>query len=290
MDWFVKKFRKSQFLPVKALATGVFPLQFFDSFYSQKELGAGELKGPMFSLSFDIDHKIDNEALPKLLDIISSYNMKCDFAAIGKWVEQYPHIYSSILDQDHGLLNHTYTHPDNSELSPNIYFKDLPPEKKKEEIIKCHEAVKKATGHEMKGYRTPHFGNQYTQDIYPILEELGYSYSSSVIAARAEKFIPYKVGKITEFPITICPKHPLSSFDSFHVVRAKKHTSEEFLSIFSFLMEKAGRESLFINLYFDPQDVVGLKEFEGMLEIASCSKVKAATLGQFQKSLKDTLK
>ncbi|MCX6768738.1 MAG: polysaccharide deacetylase family protein [Candidatus Micrarchaeota archaeon] len=272
MEWFVKNFRKSQSLPVKALATGVFPMQFFNSFYSLKELGAGEMKESVFSLSFDVDHKIDNEVLPKLLDVLSSYKMKCDFAAIGKWVEQYPRVYSSILDNGHDLINHTYTHPDNSELSPNVYFKDLPPNKKKEEILKCHEAVKNATGYEMKGYRTPHFGNQYTQDIYPILEELGHSFSSSVIAARAEKFVPYKVGKITEFPITICPKHPLSSFDSFHVIRAKKHTPQEFLSLFKFLLEKAKKERLFINLYFDPQDVASLQEFEKMLEAVSSEK------------------
>lgn len=272
MEWFVKSFRKSQSLPVKALATCVFPLQFFNSFYSLEELGAGKMEKPVFSLSFDVDHKIDNEVLPKLLDVLSSYKMKCDFAVIGKWVEHYPRVYSSIIDNGHDLLNHTYTHPDNSELSPNIYFKDFTHEKKKEEILKCHEVVEKTTGYEMHGYRTPHFGNQYTQDIYPILEELGYSFSSSVIAARAEKFIPYKVGKITEFPITTCPKHPLSSFDSFHAVRAKKHTPGEFLSLFRFILEKAKKERLFINLYFDPQDVASLPEFEKMLEAASSER------------------
>jgi len=290
MRWFVKNFRKSKALPVKALATVAFPMQFFNTFYSMAELGAGKMKEATFCLSFDVDHKIDNEVLPKLLDTLSSYKIKCDFAAIGRWVEQYPHIYSKILDGGHSLLNHTYTHPDNSELSPNVYFKDLPTEKKKEEILKCHEAVKKATGHEMRGYRTPHFGNQYTQDIYPILEELGYSFSSSVLASQADFFTPYKVGKITEFPITTCPRHPLSSFDSFHVIRAKKHTPQEFLSLFSFIIGKAERENLFINLYFDPQDVAGLREFEKMLETVSGSKAKITNLGHFQDSLKDTLK
>lgn len=273
--------RKSSNILVRAPVHLALPGPFFNYFYSQVRFGAKSLDSPVFSLSFDCDFEKDNQAIPKLLDVLESYGLKCDFAAIGKWVEKYPAVYRQILDQSHDIINHTYTHPDNYELSPNLYFKDLSTEEKKLEIAKCHQAVLEKLEYEMKGYRTPHFGYQWTSDVYGILEEMGYAFSSSIIASKAEKFVPYQVGRIWEFPISICPKHPMSSFDSFHVVRAKKHTPEEFLNLFELLIQKAKRENLFINLYFDPQDVATLPQFEKMLELV-CSEntIKKKTLAE----------
>jgi len=280
MEWIVRNCRKSDSLAVRGPATLLFPDAFFETFYSMPEFGAGSMKRPLFSLSFDCDFRADNEALPQLIEVLSSYEVKCDFAAIGKWVEEYPRAYSKVLDSGHDLINHTYTHPNNEELSPGRYFKDLSTQEKREEIVKCHEAVRKELGYEMKGYRTPHFGVQWTHDVYGILEGIGYKFSSSVIASKAEKFVPYWVGQIIEFPVSICPKHPFSTFDSYHVVRAGKHTAEEFLGIFRLMMEKCKKESLFVNLYFDPQDVASLREFGHMLEALHESKVEMLRLGQ----------
>ena len=281
MEALFDSIRKSSSILVRAPVHLAFAKPFFEHFYSQERFGAKSLNSPVFSLSFDCDFKKDNEAIPNLLEVLASYGLSCDFAAIGRWVEKYSSTYRKILDQGHEIINHTYTHPDNYELSPNKYFTELSTEEKKKEISKCHKVVLDKLEYEMKGYRTPHFGYQWTNDVYSILEELGYLFSSSIIASKAEKFVPYQIGKIWEFPISICPQHPMSSLDSFHVVRAKKHTPEEFLSLFEFMINKAKRENLFINLYFDPQDVATLPEFEKMLEdVCSENTIKKKTLSE----------
>lgn|GEM_PF-4277616 len=71
----------------------------------------------------------------------------------------------------------------------------------------------------------------------------------------AEKPYLYKTKEgITEFPITICPKHPFIAFDSYHSFRKGWHSEKEFYELFVFLLEYSKNKKLHLNLYFDPSD------------------------------------
>lgn len=210
----------------------------------------------ILSISFDVDLREDNKKLPEILDFTSSYpEMKLDFAVVGRWVEEYPKLYKQIVEQGHGLLNHTYSHPNHEELNLKEW-KQLGKTEQLKEIKKCHAAVKKITDYEMKGFRLPHFGSQFNKNIYPLLAEAGYSFSSSTLAIDAEKPFPYKTENgIVEFPIAICPKHPFIAFDTYHSFRRGWHNENDFNSLFSHLTDLFKKKDLHLNLYFDPFDI-----------------------------------
>ncbi len=65
---------------------------------------------PVMALTFDDGpHPIYT---PAILDVLEAYQAKSTFFAIGRHLEQYPHIAQSLVDQGHELANHTFSHPD----------------------------------------------------------------------------------------------------------------------------------------------------------------------------------
>ena len=229
-------------------------------------------KRAYLSLSFDCDYTKDVLSLPLLLDILSLYSFKASFACIGRFIEKYPKEHIKIIKEGHEIINHTYTHPNNEELNPNQKFNELTADQKKTEIEKCHKLCKDILKYEPIGFRVPHFGNIHTEDIYgihDILKELGYKYSSSTSAVKTPNFgLPFIKKEIMEFPLSNCPKHPFAVFDSWHSLERgnKKHTKNgEFYKLFKELIDIGIKTNSYINLYFDPMDVINLKEFKLML-------------------------
>lgn len=272
---------------VKGIATLLCPRLIFNSFYGESS-GKGAFA---FSLSFDCDFRKDIEAIPKLLDMLSSYDASVSFACVGRWIEKFKKPHITIVEEGHEIINHTYSHPDNEELNPRRFI-DMGREEKKEEIKKCHEVCKRVLGVSPTGFRTPHFGNQHTDDVYGILKELGYSYSSSTIAIRTQNNgFPFIVDGIVEVPLSTCPRHPFGVFDSYNAIRSPraKHKKEgELLGLFKELVETGMRNNALINIYMDPQDVVKIKDFEGMLEFLGEKKIKVKMVGEVAGGLEST--
>ena len=247
-----------------------FPTLCLKTFYSNNIKTDWNGKKACFTLSFDSDFTEDIEAIPSLLDTLSSYSFKTSFACIGKFIEKYPKEHFRIIEEGHEIINHTYTHPDNEEWNPNQKFNELTIEEQKEEIEKCDGVCRTILNYSPIGFRIPHFGRLYTENVYPILKELGYKYSSSTVAVKTPKFgLPFVKGGIIEFPLSPCPKHPFGVFDTWHSLErgGGLHKKEgEFYKLFTELIEIGIKTNSYINVYFDPQDVVKLKEFKVMLD------------------------
>jgi hypothetical protein len=227
-------------------------------------------------LSYDIDETSDIAQLPRLLALLKKYKINANFAAIGKLVEKYPDLFKKIIKQGHELINHTYSHPNSEEFNPQNHFHKISASERLEEIEKCHQTVKKVLNYQMKGFRIPHFGNQYVKDIYPMLEKLNYRYSSSLMAIRSENAgFPFKIGKVWEFPIISCPKHPFCIFDTSHAFRSRfsRHSAGDFLKTFAEFLDDAIQNNMFINIYHDPQDINKL-DYEELLKLVSQRKGK----------------
>ena len=103
---------------------------------------------------------------------------------------------------------------------------------------------------------------------------LNYRYSSSTVALKSESMgYPYRVfEKIIEFPLSPCPSHPLTCFDSYHFFRTthpaykfKHRHSGEFLKCFKKLLKSAGQTGAYLNVYFDPLDIVENNGFISIL-------------------------
>jgi peptidoglycan/xylan/chitin deacetylase (PgdA/CDA1 family) len=245
------------------------PQGFFNHFLlRQREETPYSLAKGIYTLSFDCDYERDIKELPALLNILKKFSIQASIACIGKWIEGYPDIHRRIRNEGHEILNHTYSHPNNDELNPFQRMKDLPYNEQKMEIIKCHEVCMNLLGYEPVGFRTPHFGSLHSDAIYTILEELGYSYSSSTAAICVSGFgAPFMVEGILEIPVGSSIDYPFVVFDSWNMLQGPKarcKTSGEFLDCFYRTIEEVIASKTYITHYFDPSDITSEKKLEEM--------------------------
>lgn len=253
-----------------------FPIRFFKWYHALGSASSRPWQGHRggFTLSFDCDYSTDTAAIPELLAILSGYSFKTAFACIGVLMEKAPDVYRQIVFEGHEIVNHTYAHPDNREFNPDRKFNQLTVEEQEEEIRRCHAVCRDLLGCEPIGFRIPHFGRLFDPRVYGELERLGYRYSSSILSARAPGYgVPYTADHgIIEFPISVCPAHPLNCcFDTSHLFRNPgsqwSHSQDEFVSLFALMIDVAVRYGTYINLYFDPADIVVIDRFREALDL-----------------------
>lgn len=110
-------------------------------------------------------------ALPRLLRLLDKHKIKATFFVIGRDLninEHYKAI-KNIQKKGHEIANHTQSHLHNFE---RLSFK-----KQKDEIINCHQLVKKKLGLSMVGFRAP--GYNLNKGTFKVLSRLNYLYDSS---------------------------------------------------------------------------------------------------------------
>ncbi len=241
------------------------------------------------TLSFDCDLPPDIEAIPTLLELVSRYRFKTSFACIGKWIEKDPSLHRQIINQGHEIVNHTYSHPNNEVFNPNKQFNKISKQEREEEIIRCHEVISKLLNYAPVGFRVPHFGNLFIDDIYPVISKLGYKYSSSTLALKTKsRGRPYKAfEEIVEFPVSPCPRHPFAALDSYHFFRSGhpiyKYSHRDkgsFIKCFQELMALVRKHCLHLNVYFDPMDIVENKQFLLILDLLAESGIEVLNYAQ----------
>ena len=231
-------------------------------------------------LSFDCDFPVDVDALPTLCSLLNSRGIQGSFAVVGQWVESDPKSHHAIVDGGHELLNHSHTHPNlrnesydfaNSEKFTDKVFSDLTRNEQLQELKLCHTAVVENLGIEMQGCRLPHFGNLDPLDAYGLMLELGYSFSSSILASLSPTLgAPYTPHEnIIEFPVAGCPEHPFTVFDTWHclVKEGGRHARPgEFLQLGLNALALCKKHHSLLNLYFDPKDVAFHEDFPRLLD------------------------
>ena len=83
------------------------------------EYGAHDPK----KVAITFDDGPDPQWTPKILDVLKQKNAKATFFVIGMEAEKYPNLTKRIYDEGHEIGNHTFTHPDISNISkPYIEF------------------------------------------------------------------------------------------------------------------------------------------------------------------------
>jgi peptidoglycan-N-acetylglucosamine deacetylase len=242
------------------------------------------------TLSFDCDFPEDARAIPKIVEMLRPYQYRVSFAVVGHWIEKYPAEHAEILAGGHELVNHTYSHPDNEFLNPGRRFKDISREEKRQEILQCHEVCARLLGVTPKGLRIPHFKNLFTEDIYELLVDLGYAYSTSTwITNTISRGLPYRPHKgIVEFPLATCPKHPFTVFDTWHSMKAtrishriKHRGADSYSCLFRCLLTWAKETGSYLNLYLDPADVEEIHEFGELLSLLADPTIETVTYDEY---------
>jgi peptidoglycan-N-acetylglucosamine deacetylase len=257
-----------------------FPQRFLQAIYDRNKSKkiSWMKKSSCLTISFDIDYPEDVDAIPYALDLFKNLSFKTSFACVGYYIEQKPDIHKMILYQGHEILNHTYSHPDNELLNPGRRFTEISDDEKFEEISKCHEVCEKSLGYTPMGFRIPHFKKLFTPKIYDYLQKLDYCYSSSTwITGTKSNGMPYiEKNGIIEIPLSTCPKHPFTVFDTWHSLRAnrlshkiKHRTPDEYINLFQQLIRIGIETNSYINIYIDPADLPRIGKIEKVLKSLS---------------------
>ena len=262
--------------PLMAATTVLKPRSLFRSFMElTRDDPLPWLRGDgAVTLSFDCDYSKDVEAFPYVLELLRRHDVRASFAVVGLWVERYPDLHKALLDDGHEIVNHTYSHPDNEEINPGRKFRLISREEKKEEVERAHEVISKIMGVEPIGCRIPHFKDLFTPEIFGILSELGYRFDSSTLMTGCESGgRPYMGPEdIWEFPLTTCPKHPLTVLDTWHSLhvdhpfyKLSHNTPDEFCDLLWESVEAALDNGNYVNIYLDPWDLPHIDKFDELL-------------------------
>lgn len=123
----------------------------------------GDTNENVIYLTFDAGY--ENGNTPKILDTLKKHNVKAAFFVVGNYISSSPELIKRMADEGHIVANHTYHHPDMSEIST--------PESFKEELTSLENLYNETTGLQMpKLYRPPQ--GKYSEDNLKIAKELGY--------------------------------------------------------------------------------------------------------------------
>ena len=99
-------------------ANGLVTDEIFRELPSPYRIDAYGAPGKRVVLSFDDGP--DPEWTPKILDILKQYNVKATFFTIGLEAEKYPGLLKRIYREGHEIGNHTFTHPDISNINEHL--------------------------------------------------------------------------------------------------------------------------------------------------------------------------
>jgi peptidoglycan-N-acetylglucosamine deacetylase len=84
---------------------------------------------------------------PKLLELLDRHEVKATFFVIGRFVRECGSLTKEIAARGHLLANHTETHP-------NLFW--LSPGTMREELRRCQDALRAATGNDARFFRPPY--------------------------------------------------------------------------------------------------------------------------------------
>ena len=118
----------------------------FNVFSSTKEIPIYSVDTPKNIVSMTFDCAWGGEDIPKLLDILNSYNVKATFFMVGDWMAKYPEDVKLINKNGHDVANHSHTHLDMTGLNED---------KIKLEILNANKKIEELTGNKNILFRAP---------------------------------------------------------------------------------------------------------------------------------------
>ena len=121
---------------------------------------AGEKK---IYLTFDCGYENGNTS--QILDALKKHDAPAAFFVVGHFLESAPEMVKRMVEEGHTVGNHTYHHPDMSQISDPASFQ--------EEITSLEKKYQEITGLEMQKFYRPPQG-KYSESNLKMAQELGY--------------------------------------------------------------------------------------------------------------------
>ena len=132
-------------------------LKQYDTYY----IGSKEEK--VIYLTFDCGY--ENGNTEKILEALKKHDVKATFFVVGHFLETSPDLVRKMVEEGHTVGNHTYHHPDMSEIADVSSF-----QKEVEDVKLLYEEI---TDKEMVKYYRPPQG-KYSESNLKMAKELGY--------------------------------------------------------------------------------------------------------------------
>ena len=129
----------------------------YDAFYAE------QTEAKHIYLTFDVGYENGNTA--SILDTLKKHNVSATFFVVGTYIESDPELVKRMAEEGHIVGNHTWHHPDMSQIAALDTFK--------KELVDVEDAYREVTGEEMtKFYRPPQ--GKYSESNLQMAQELGY--------------------------------------------------------------------------------------------------------------------
>ena len=132
-------------------------LQQYDAYYAQ------DTDEKNIYLTFDCGYENGNTEI--ILDALKKHNAPATFFVVGNFLSTSPEIVKRMISDGHIVGNHSYHHPDMSQISSIDSFS--------KELQELSDLYKEATGQEMKKYYRPPQG-KYSETNLKMAKDLGY--------------------------------------------------------------------------------------------------------------------
>ena len=129
----------------------------YDAFYAE------QTEEKHIYLTFDVGYENGNTA--SILDTLKKHNVSATFFVVGTYIESDPELVKRMAEEGHSVGNHTWHHPDMSQIAAMDAFK--------KELEDVENAYLEVTGEEMtKFYRPPQ--GKYSEANLKMAQELEY--------------------------------------------------------------------------------------------------------------------
>ena len=144
------------------------------------------------------------------LEWLRKHKFTCTFFVVSDVAEAYPSLIQEIASEGHEVACHGYRHVPLDQQTPEAFKRDT---------ARAIEALLKAGVDRIDGMRAPNFSmTERTRDRYPIMEALGFTYSSSVLPARSPLYGWKAFGaraqlvgpRLVEVPMTVARVGPVT--------------------------------------------------------------------------------
>lgn len=132
-------------------------LQKYDAHY------LGNTEDKTIYLTFDCGYESGDT--PAILDALKKHNVSATFFVVGNFIEDNPDLVKRMVKEGHTIGNHTYTHPDMSQIASVEAFE--------KELSQVESLYQNLIGEEMPKYYRPPQG-KYSSSNLKMAQELGY--------------------------------------------------------------------------------------------------------------------
>ena len=129
----------------------------YDAYYAQ------DTDEKILYLTFDAGY--ENGNTEPILDALKKHNVSATFFVVGTYIESEPDLIRRMVNEGHTVGNHTWHHPDMSQIADMDSFK--------KEMTDVENAFRDVIGQEMTRYYRPPQG-KYNEENLRMAKELGY--------------------------------------------------------------------------------------------------------------------